>query len=250
MENLRKILRFHYREKDATALYKDLVGLTQATQESAQDFLLRALDIRQKVAFASREVESDIVYDGVLVKKMFLNAVLTGLRSESIKNEIRPVLQNAEVTDSELLDAMYVAAQHDSERTAKLGKIAAVKVIEQDFKNEQNKSDKKAKGNSVTAKSNKVEVHESDLAAQISELRTDLKKLQTQSQASKTEKSESQSASPGFKERKPRKACQACTDGNCVGTCDHCWRCGSDEHYSRGCKKALNRNGPAWRDRR
>ena len=49
----RKILRSH-REKDATSSYEDLITMCQGPKESPLNFLIRALDTRQKVLFASR----------------------------------------------------------------------------------------------------------------------------------------------------------------------------------------------------
>ena len=52
---LRKILRVHYREKSASELYRQLATVFQQPKEGAQQFLLRALDLRNKVGFASKE---------------------------------------------------------------------------------------------------------------------------------------------------------------------------------------------------
>ena len=50
-----RILRCHYQERDTTDLNKQLAQLAQDPKESAQSFLLKALDLRQKVVFASQE---------------------------------------------------------------------------------------------------------------------------------------------------------------------------------------------------
>ena len=60
LPKLRKILRVHYREKSASELYQQLATIFQQPKETAQQFLLRALDTRNKVGFASKESDCDV----------------------------------------------------------------------------------------------------------------------------------------------------------------------------------------------
>ena len=57
---LRRILRSHYQEKSATELYRQLSSLVQEPQEGSQSFLIRALDTRQKILFASKEADTHL----------------------------------------------------------------------------------------------------------------------------------------------------------------------------------------------
>ena len=104
LPNLRRIIRSHYKERDATELFKQLSQLKQEAKETPQAFLLRAFNIRQKVIFASQEVESKLRYEPQLVREMFRHTLVTGLRSESIKNELRPYLDDSETTDEVLFE--------------------------------------------------------------------------------------------------------------------------------------------------
>ena len=54
LPELRKILRVHYQEKSASELYQQLATVFQHPKETAQQFLLYALDLRNKVGFASK----------------------------------------------------------------------------------------------------------------------------------------------------------------------------------------------------
>jgi len=63
LPNLRQILRFLYHEKDSTELYQLLSSATQGTKETPQDFLIRLLELRQHILFASKEADSQIKYD-------------------------------------------------------------------------------------------------------------------------------------------------------------------------------------------
>ncbi|CAB4013059.1 Hypothetical predicted protein [Paramuricea clavata] len=93
LPRLRKILRFHFQEKSATELYQLLANISQAPKESPQEFLIRALTIRQKIVFASKESDTKIKYDEGLVQGLFLNALETGLADETIREKMRPLLK-------------------------------------------------------------------------------------------------------------------------------------------------------------
>ena len=103
LARLRKILCFHFQEKSATELYQLLANISQAPKESPQEFLIRALTIRQKIVFASKESDTKIKYDEGLVQGLFLHALETGLADETIRAKMRPLLKNESVADEELI---------------------------------------------------------------------------------------------------------------------------------------------------
>ena len=94
LPKLRKIIRFHFHEKNATELYQLLTNLAQEPKEDSQSFLMRALTIRQKIISASKESGSGIKYDASSVQSWFLHALETGLADETIRAKIRPLTQN------------------------------------------------------------------------------------------------------------------------------------------------------------
>ena len=67
LPQLRRILRAHFSERDATELYTESSNAVQHSSVSVQNFVVRLMDIRQKVIFASQELESQLQYDPVLV---------------------------------------------------------------------------------------------------------------------------------------------------------------------------------------
>ncbi len=119
LPTLRRILRFHYQEKGATELYKQLTSELQSSKESPQNFEIRTLDLRQKILFASQEAESALKYDPILVQSMFLYMVLTGLRNESIRNDLLPYLQKPTCSDQLLLEKLNIACANETERQNK-----------------------------------------------------------------------------------------------------------------------------------
>ena len=112
---LRKILRFHFHEKNATELHQMLTNITQQPNEDPQAFLMRALTIRQKIIFASKESGSEITYDSASVQSLFLHALETGVKDETIRAKLRPLVGKTDVSDEELIEAMFLAVSAETE---------------------------------------------------------------------------------------------------------------------------------------
>ena len=72
LPRLRQILMSHYKEKSGTQLYLELDTICQGQKETPEAFLLRCLDLRQKILFASQEADAYLRYDSFLVQGMFL----------------------------------------------------------------------------------------------------------------------------------------------------------------------------------
>ncbi|XP_034096642.1 uncharacterized protein LOC117562844 isoform X1 [Gymnodraco acuticeps] len=119
LPTLRRILRSHYQEKGATELYKQLTSEVQSNKETPQNFLIRALDLRQKILFASQEAESGLRYDPVLVQSMFFHTVLTGLQNDNIRSDLQPYLQQTTSSDELLLEKVNIACANKAERQNK-----------------------------------------------------------------------------------------------------------------------------------
>lgn len=119
LPTLRRILRCHYQEKSATDLYKQLSSEVQGAKETPQNVVIRALDLRQKILFASQESESGLKYDPGLVQNMFLHTVLTGLQSDNIKRDLQPYLEQPNVSDELLLEKLNTSCAYENERQDK-----------------------------------------------------------------------------------------------------------------------------------
>ena len=92
ISELKQILRSFYNERTSTELYQDLCKLTQGGGETIQDFLYRGLELRQKIIFVS--MDNPVSYSHELVEKQFVQAMSTGLRIDSIRSEVKTLLQN------------------------------------------------------------------------------------------------------------------------------------------------------------
>lgn len=71
LTSLRQVLRAHYAETDATVLYQQLTKATQGANETPLEFLIRVLDLRQKILFASKRTKSSLKYNRVRSKSVF-----------------------------------------------------------------------------------------------------------------------------------------------------------------------------------
>ena len=81
-----------------------MVTTVQEPKETAQQFLLRLLDARNKVFFATREEHAESEYSSQLVEKSFLKAFESGLCDENLVTNLLPFLRKSQITDEELMN--------------------------------------------------------------------------------------------------------------------------------------------------
>ncbi|KAK3715655.1 hypothetical protein QZH41_020727, partial [Actinostola sp. cb2023] len=94
LQKLRQVIRVHYREKSSTELYQELTTLIQDPKESPQDFLLRALSLRERVIFASKADDALSYPDWTKPFVLFTNASKDGLGAalyQEQDKQLRPV---------------------------------------------------------------------------------------------------------------------------------------------------------------
>ena len=83
-------LRVHYREKTASEVYQQLATVCQhSSGESPQQFLLCALDLHNKVNFASKESDCEFNYGASLIQKTFVKSFETGLRDDILASNFK-----------------------------------------------------------------------------------------------------------------------------------------------------------------
>ncbi|CAH3162778.1 unnamed protein product, partial [Pocillopora meandrina] len=128
LAKLRRIMRSHYQERTATELYHQLSSTVQQPKEKPQEFLIRLLDLKQKILFASQETDSDLKYDPTLVHGMFVHSFSLGLQSENIKIEMKPYLEKKFISDEELFEKLNVCFSDELERSQKFGSQLTPKV--------------------------------------------------------------------------------------------------------------------------
>jgi len=119
LSRLKHNIKFHFKQKSAKELYQELSVLHQEASESPQDFLVRALNFKQQIIFVSNASDSSIKYESSLVQALFLHEVETGLKDESVRAKLRPLLEVASVTDEQLIERvnriMSAEKEHQTE---------------------------------------------------------------------------------------------------------------------------------------
>jgi len=81
---------------------------------------MRALDLRQKILFASQEGEDPLKYDAGHIQQLFCRTVETGIQDDSIRTKLCPFLSNPLVEGEELIHQLNVTVSAEEERIKKL----------------------------------------------------------------------------------------------------------------------------------
>ena len=214
------IIRSYYKEHTATELYQQLSTLAQETRKTPQDFLFRALDLRQRVIFASKEkTGSAMTYDDKLVQSMTLHALSTGMKDENIRHSFDITLAKEGVSDEELISALNTITAREQERHSKLDrKGTRVNQIE-------TTDDKEVKEKKPFTEG-KLNADLKALKAEVDQLRQEMGKRNPQPMGPDQER-----------KKRTFRQCRWCEENKSSSKCDHCFKCGSSEHFSRGCRQ-------------
>lgn len=121
LSQLRVILGSHFSEKSASEAYKELANCAQKSNETPLNFVMRALKLRQQVLSSSQEPGSTIQYDQNLVQSVFINTIETALIDESIRTRLKPILQQQNLPDGQLIREVNLFMSSENERMSKLG---------------------------------------------------------------------------------------------------------------------------------
>ncbi len=257
LSKLRPILRVFFQEKTAADLFQELVTHCQAPTETAQQFLLRTLDARNKVLFATQEENVQAEYTNQLVQKSFLKSFETGLRDETLVTNLRPSLRQSTVSDEELMKQVNELATKQAERKLKIGTTSErpkpAKVTVHSVAND----DKPPPSKNVSHPNQQAHGTEK-LSADLHEIKSNLADLQRQL-------NEKQSASqypPQFQSSRPPRfqnfsrgrgrnrgrswgprpgryqrprGCPNCQQNGWGDSCQHCFKCGVPGHFQIDC---------------
>lgn len=217
LEEILQFLRSFLREKSPTELFTDLNQLCQGSTEEPSNFLLRALELRQKVLTAS-QAEGVIRYEKDLVQRMFLHAVKTGLKEGSVRSHMIHYLNHDQSQpDDVLLREINIATSEEKERESKqrANKSARVASIET--------------SEGVSQILSPLLEAVTGMKAQIDELTSRVNSMPTGSSQDRR----NGRSSGSWK----RKGCKDCTTKNRTSQCNHCWKCGQEGHQSKSCQQ-------------
>ena len=153
------------------------------------------------------------------------------MADDAIRTRMRLYLETPNISDEVLIREMNVAMTTESERSSKLGtrrRSARQNILSTEDSDKKTTKDAKATKTSVLMAS--LEAVQADVAM-IKEAMT----AQKPKNAGKTR-------NPA----RPLSACESCSGKGQAERCDHCFVCGSSEHFARGCKQKKPKHGN-WR---
>jgi hypothetical protein len=214
LNSLKENLRPYYNEKMSDELYSELGSLVQGNKEKPCDFLIRAVNLRNKIlgeAEDSRGPHSRYVPERV--HGLFSRSVQTGLKDLSIRQEYKQFLEKKVPKDEEFIQAITKIVIRENERRTKRGRtdVHAMSTME----------------DVVTSTIQTI-------AAEIKALRAEIAEVKL------TESSDS---------NQPRlddqgRGCPSCRQKGGGRSCRHCWTCGKDDHRRRDCPSRVNSSYP------
>ena len=243
LPKIRKIIRSHFMEKTSTELYQELATISQGPKEDPQTFLIRCLEIRQKILFSSKESGATIEYTPDMAQGLFLHALETGLKNESIRTRIRPLLKQKTVSDEVLIEEMSKAVAIETEHHKKVGlakNTARISMVAETPKSH----------DAETPKNEKAEPQKGKMWAALEAVQADLATIRE----ALAQKNAPTPSGPTNRANKGR-GCASCQESGLGDQCEHCFICGDPNHFARGCRKqnrAKQGNGrrlPPRRDR-
>ena len=221
LDTVLNFIRSFMKEKTATELCRDLSELVQKDSEEPQVFVLRAMELREKILVAPIH-EGTVQYEKSQVQDMFIHTIRTGLKSANVRAKLVGVLRR-DTEDEQLMSEISAAAIEESKRVMK-----------------QTNSAKKTTATTAGASASEGL---SELSGIIRSLKDDVNSLRKEvadlkkgnNQPSQSEESQNHYMSRG---------CHYCRRDGHGDSCRHCWICGAGDHLAQYCRKQQNSRVP------
>ncbi|KAI4875326.1 hypothetical protein NFI96_030093, partial [Prochilodus magdalenae] len=131
VEELKRFLRSHIRDKNSTELFLELSNARQQDKESPQQFLYRIMGLKQRVLFESQQPGADFSYDRKLVQGTFLHTLYQGLneKNSQVRRDLKPYLTDLQVSDDCLLEQITKSTSEEAERLKRLGTVPKARPV-------------------------------------------------------------------------------------------------------------------------
>ncbi len=265
LSTLKTILRGHFKVDPPSDLFQKLMNISQDPKESAQNFLFRGIELREKLQWKLGEEDEGEQFSPELIQRKFLRSIETGLLSEAVKLQLKPYLSNPRIKDEELIERVNEAANLEQERQQKLKKsvmsksprLSEMQTSICPFESQlhyqcgmEPKRDDRAsvvKGDSATiskksqGKRDGADSNTSQLIEQLRAEVLEMKKMVNETMETAKLRGRTDRVTPVNTNR--QRGCRACQEARVGEQCEHCFRCGQEGHLSRGCRRPREQQG-------
>nr|KAG5700400.1 hypothetical protein BaRGS_010313 [Batillaria attramentaria] len=221
LEGMKRLIVQFFREPSPAELFTQLTQGTQQSGESAAEFVMRMMDLRQRIKHSSHSAQ----YPASLVDQTFRQNVLTGLTDMEMRVGLQDVLGQASCSDEDIFTKVHALGVCTRERDTKVSALAA-------------SSREQAP---TTVHCNQVQREDgATVQTEVAKLTGVLEQLVARIQVLERE----QGQAGGPQSSRSRYRCRQCIQAN-NSRCRHCWRCGSSAHFERDCTADKGRSGNA-----
>ena len=251
LSRLRQIMKAHFKRKSATELYV----LHQQAGESPLHFLGRALKLKQQIIFVSNATDGSIKYEPSLVQALFLHVLEPGLQNEAVRAKLRPLLEVASVTDEQPMEKVNRITVAEVEHQNKMGVAGRKGVRVNQVETASPPSNQLCQPSSSqtpqneSIKSQKREPKPNTLVTAIEAVQSNLASLKEAFDrvSAPVERNSTRPYASGNQSQFQRRQCNSCRTAG-VDNCDRGFKCGSTDHFARGCRQP-SENGQRLRQR-
>ena len=216
LEKMLEILRNYYHEKDSNELFTELSQLGQKNTEKPTEFLIRAMELRQRLTSAA--AAENAAFDLKLINNTFARACRTGFNNSTIRQHMRPFfnmgVNGTGPDDTILLKELNIAMAENEETTSKMKNATPKKLTI-------NEASTSATATTSVADALKPLVESMNL------LKQEIKDIKSTATAYRGR---------GTYSKKFDGRCQKCKEKD-YSNCKHCFKCGSEDHMQRNCPK-------------
>lgn len=237
LNKLLTILKGHYKVDSATELYHQLLNISQEPKETALNFVFRAVELKEKLLWKAANEDTDELYSRATIQRKFLRSIETGLLSDSIKFQLSPHLNDLRMTDEELIERVNEASKLESERQEKhrrstANKTPRVQQLQTECQGDPTSVQSSTKESNTpaavkTIKGKETKTDSTNTQQILEELRKEMKQMFMAVL-------ETSPRPLGPKQRE--KGCKQCRQEGMGENCTHCFKCGQEGHFSRGCR--------------
>ena len=213
LKQMLEMLREYYQEKDSSELFTELSQLTQRTSEKSTEFLIRALELRQKLTSAAKA--EGTAYDDKLITNTFARSCRTGFQNSQVRTYMRPFFSKNPIDDDNtLLKELNIAMAECEETAMKLKNVTPRKVTINEATTSQQATETNTMADALKP-----------LVESMILMQKELKEIKSNN-----------NRKPTTYYKKFDGRCKQCKEKN-YSNCSHCFKCGESNHMQRNCPK-------------